>query len=338
MSNTTRIWTAIDFDQDGKQADYLRLPYSSNMSAYGWIPIPLICIRNGRGPTILLSAGNHGDEYEGQIALIKLAREISPSQVNGRIIILPSLNYPAVAAGQRVSPIDEGNLNRLFPGKAHGSPTEMLAHYIDDVLFPISDLVIDLHSGGRSLEYLPLALARPGLTPEHQEAVRELLRAFDAPVGVLTDGEGGGGATTLYAAAEQRGIPALTTELGGGATLSPVGLAIAETGVRRVLKHYGIVPDMAVRETKGCRLMRSLGRNAAVYATESGLFQPFAAVGDVVEAGQEAGCIHSYESPLTPPVVLRFPTGGMVSCRRFPTMTARGDCLYNLMTDVGRPL
>jgi predicted deacylase len=304
------------------------------MSAYGWIPVPMVCIKNGSGPTVLLAAGNHGDEYEGQIALIRLAQEIDPAKVSGRIIILPALNYPAVAAGQRVSPIDDGNLNRLFPGQANGSPTEMLAHYVEEVLFPLSDVVIDLHSGGRSLEYLPLALARPGLTLEGRQAVRELLTAFGAPVGVITDGDGGGGATTLYAAAEQRGIPALTTELGGGATLSSEGLAIAENGVRRVLSHYGVVEGLNVQRSSRTRLMRSLGRNVAVYAPESGLFQPFVKVGDTVKTGQEAGCIYFYDDPMRAAITLHFVASGVVSCRRFPTITERGDCLYNLMVDL----
>jgi predicted deacylase len=197
----------------------LRVPYSSDLSAYGWIPVPLICIRNGEGPTALLTAGNHGDEYEGQVALIKLARELDFTQIRGRIIILPALNFPAVAAGRRVSPIDDGNLNRVFPGMANGSPTEMIAHYVDSVLFALSDLVVDLHSGGRSLEYSPCALARPGLDEKHHKAVLELLNAFGAPFSILTDGQGGGASTTLYAAANQRRIPAITTELGGGAGL-----------------------------------------------------------------------------------------------------------------------
>jgi predicted deacylase len=70
----TRIWTTLDLEKDGKQHGFLRLPFSTDLSAYGTIPIPITCIRNGEGPTALLVAGNHGDEYEGQIALSKLAR------------------------------------------------------------------------------------------------------------------------------------------------------------------------------------------------------------------------------------------------------------------------
>ncbi|MEC9247174.1 succinylglutamate desuccinylase/aspartoacylase family protein [Nitratireductor rhodophyticola] len=333
MSDVSMLWTGLDYERSGKQSDYLRLPHSSDLSAYGWIPIPLVVIANGTGPTLLLTAGTHGDEYEGQIALNRLARELRPEDINGRVIIMSALNFPAVMAGRRVSPLDEGNLNRLFPGDPKMGPTAAIAHYVDRVLFPKCDLVIDLHSGGRSLDYLPLALAHPGSNADHRENVKALLDAFGAPFSVLTDGSGGGGHTTLYAAAAKRGIPALTTELGGGATLSPRGLAIAETGVRRVLKRFGIAPGLNVDDTSSTRFMRSLGREAAVYAPDGGLFEPNADIGEMVAAGDLAGRIHFPDSPMKDPVEFHFSTAGTISCRRFPTLTQRGDCLFNLMTD-----
>ena len=60
-TSTSRISSEIDFDRDGKQIGFLRLPHSVHRSAYGWIPIPIACIRNGDGPRVLLMAGNHGD-------------------------------------------------------------------------------------------------------------------------------------------------------------------------------------------------------------------------------------------------------------------------------------
>ena len=106
MTGKTQVWTPLDFDVDGKQCDWLRVPYSTDLSGYGFVPIPVISIKNGTGPTALLIGGNHGDEYEGQVALAALAREIEAEAVRGRIIILPSLNLPAVEAGRRVSPLD----------------------------------------------------------------------------------------------------------------------------------------------------------------------------------------------------------------------------------------
>ena len=68
-------------------------------------------------PTVLLTAGVHGDEYEGQVTLTKLVKEITPDQVNGQIIIVPMTNFPAANAGLRTSPIDDLNLNREFPDR-----------------------------------------------------------------------------------------------------------------------------------------------------------------------------------------------------------------------------
>lgn len=335
MASETRIWTPVDFDADGKQGEWLRLPFSSDLSAYGFVPIPIVCIKNGEGPTALLIAGNHGDEYEGQVALGKLAREVSTDDMRGRLIILPALNFPAVEAGRRVSPLDEGNLNRMFPGDAAGSPTQMIAHYVSDVLLPMADLVIDLHSGGRSLHYLPCALVRPGKTDAETAELVDLMNAFAAPITSISDGSGGGGATTLSAVAHKLGVPILTTELGGGATLSREGQRLAEQGLARVLKHYGILPRTLVEAGSRTRLMKVDGTNAFTYATRKGIFEPAAELGEMVAAGQPAGVIHPIDWPLQPAEPIHFRQSGMVACRRAPSLTLPGDCLFKLLVDAG---
>ena len=40
------------------------------------IKIPIVTINNGNGPTILLTSGNHGDEYEGIITLKILLKKL----------------------------------------------------------------------------------------------------------------------------------------------------------------------------------------------------------------------------------------------------------------------
>jgi predicted deacylase len=334
MAATTRVWTPIDFMADGRQEDCFRVPHSTNLSAYGWIPVPLVCLKNGRGPTALLVAGSHGDEYEGQVALMKLAREIGLSEVAGRIIILPALNFPAVDAGGRVSPIDQGNLNRLFPGDPHGTPTEMIAHYVSETLIPMADLVVDLHSGGRSLHYVPSALVRPGRTVGEHRVLLQLMEIFGAPVSFVSNGAGGGGVTTLAAAAQARNVPALTTELGGSASLSRSGLDLAEAGLRRLLKHLGIVPDMAVKPARPTRLMEVVGRASFVYARSRGIFEPAAGVGDEIAAGDIAGYIHHFEWPARGPDTLLFDRSGLVACQRAPSLTQPGDCLFKIVEDV----
>ncbi len=53
----TQITPTVDFDQEGKQVGWLRLPHSVTRSAYGTLAIPIAVIRNGAGPQILLISG-----------------------------------------------------------------------------------------------------------------------------------------------------------------------------------------------------------------------------------------------------------------------------------------
>src|SRR5438445_9556305 len=109
------ISATVDLTANGIQHGFLRLPHSDDASAWGSIMIPITVAKNGDGATALLTGANHGDEYEGVIALLDLARTLSIDDVSGRIIIVPAMNYPAFRAGTRMSPIDRLNLNRSFP-------------------------------------------------------------------------------------------------------------------------------------------------------------------------------------------------------------------------------
>ena len=119
----SRLSADIDLLAEGKAHGFVRVPHSVHRSAYGWIPIPIVRLKNGDGPSVLLQAGTHGDEWEGQIGLGNLLRALEPKDIKGRLVILPSANFPAAMAGQRTSPIDDGNLNRLYPGDAEGTIT-----------------------------------------------------------------------------------------------------------------------------------------------------------------------------------------------------------------------
>lgn len=81
VGKPSRLSTRVDFDADGKQFGYLQLPHSVRRSAYGWLPVPIACVRNGNGPTVL--SGVHGDEYEDQITLSKLIGDLEPAAVSG---------------------------------------------------------------------------------------------------------------------------------------------------------------------------------------------------------------------------------------------------------------
>lgn len=328
----SRLSADIDLEADGKATGFVRVPHSVHRSAYGWIPIPIVRIANGAGPRVLMQAGNHGDEWEGQIALGNLLRGLEPADIRGRLVILPSANFPAAMAGTRTSPIDNGNLNRSFPGTPEGTITEQIAHFIEHVLMPRFDYAFDFHSGGSSLAYIPSALAaRHGDSAKLARSI-ELLKAFGAPVSYLAAAPQGGG-RTFTSAAHRQGVVSMGTELGGGGLVTPASLRVAEDGMRRVLAHVGLLQGKVPAPTP-TRLTELGGDDYYVYASDGGLFEPLVDLGDEIRQGQPAARIHFHDTPWRAPVTLAFKRDGLVLCKRVPARCERGDCLFHLATDV----
>jgi len=328
----SRLVAEVDFEADGKQTGFVRLFYSSHASAYGFLPIPIVVIKNGDGPTALFTSGNHGDEYEGQVALTYLARQLDPTKIKGRVILLPMANFPAGMAGRRTSPIDDANLNRSFPGNPDGTVTQQIAYWIESTLLPKADFVADLHSGGSSLMYVPCALMKLSGNAARDVKQRALLEAFGSPLAYITPGGSGTGAdNTLSGGAERLGIPALGTELGGSGTVTPAALRIVRRGLTNMLVHAGILPESErVAVAKPTRIVTVAGPEHFVYASENGVWEPMVELGQTVKAGQLAARIHTPETPWARPAELRFRAGGLVLCKRIPGRTLRGDCLFHL--------
>ncbi|MET4483683.1 succinylglutamate desuccinylase/aspartoacylase family protein [Bradyrhizobium sp. F1.13.3] len=336
----SRIWTELDFDAVGKQVGYLRLPLavydrSGDDVGYNYEPIPIVTIRNGEGPGVLLMAGNHGNEYEGQIILMNLIRTLRTEDIRGRLIILPAANAPAVRADRRISPLDDGNLNRQFPGDAEGGPTSMIAHLIESELLPRVDYAFDLHSGSLSLEYLPCAvIARPP-QPDRLEGAVSLLRVFGMPIGMVVEHSTGGDGA-LIGACRRQGVQHLSTELGAGGTVSHSAVEMAQHGLVRLLHHVGVTTRVLTdRAPSECRLLHRVPARQYVYAdtSERGLFEPLVGLGDEVAAEQIVGRIHFTTTPWREPEPVVAKTGGIVLCRRIPARTGRGDCVFVLGRD-----
>ena len=333
-NNPTMVFTDIDYEREGKQVDWLNLPHSVTRSAYGAIAIPITVIRNGPGPTVFLMAGNHGDEYEGQIVLSKLVRALEPEHIKGCVIILPAANLPAAMAGTRVSPIDQGNLNRAFPGDPHGTPTFAIAHYIDSVLYPMADFHHDLHSGGSSLRYMPFCSMRKSGDAALDARSLAALKAFDAPLSMVWAYAPEN--RLASAAAARRGLVSLGGEFGGGGDVNRSSLAMLERGVRNFLRFSGVMAqkDTApVEPLHGTRLMEVSSREHYVQATEPGLLEPLVDLGTEVEKGQLAGQIHFVDNPARAPVQVYFRRAGMLVCQRHFGRVERGDCVAHLATD-----
>ncbi|WP_259218637.1 extracellular solute-binding protein [Bradyrhizobium centrosematis] len=328
MIQKSRVWTDVDLNAEGIAHGYLRVPFSSNESGAGWIPVPIAVVKNGVGPSVLLMAGNHGDEYEGQVLLMKFLRSLSPELVKGWIIILPGVNGPADEAGNRVSPIDGGNLNRLFPGDADGTPTQMIAHHVVSVLLSEVRYCFDFHSGGNSLEFIPAAHLVAPDEPELRAEPIGFLKAFGMFNSILIEGLMDGD-QRLLGSCRRLGVGHMSTELGGGGRLSLRALRAAERGLSRLLNHVGVLAHEADEEPapSSTFYLRHPTRDY-VYSTANGIFESFFEPGDTVADGEVAGVVRFTETPWREPEVIRFGKGGTVLLVRAPARTKIGDALF----------
>lgn len=337
-SNTnkpSRVTSDVDFSVDGKQFSYLNVPHSRNDSAWGSVRVPIIVIKKGEGPTVFFTGGNHGDEYEGPIALLKLARSLEPAQLTGRVIIMPTLNLPAVRVGARLSPIDGLNMNRVFPGVRAGTVTQMIADYVYTTVLPQADVVVDIHAGGKTMSLVPCAVMHQLEDKLLMDRTMAALLAFGAPLGLVLkelDSEG-----MLDTAVEDMGKIFISTELGGGGTVTTYSMGIADTGIRNILCHFGLIDEAVVtpqaRGLSATRLMHTPDDDCFVIANENGLYEILIDLGAEIEEGTPIGQIHFYETPERAPSLYKARRTGMVIDRHVPGLIQAGDCLALIATD-----
>ncbi|OSQ55736.1 hypothetical protein MCRY_20205 [Marivita cryptomonadis] len=322
----TQVKATVDFETLGKQVGWLRVPHSVTRSAYGVIPVPIAVWRNGAGPAILLTAGTHGDEYEGQVVLTRLIQQLDVKDIRGLLIVIPSLNTPAAIAGTRVSPLDEGNLNRAFPGDPSGGPTWKIADYVHNHLVPIVDVVGDFHGGGTSLSYRPHASTH--YAPDASDALKArslaAVKALGVPhVAILENSSGGGAVST---ATRKHNKIYLNGEYGGTGSLTQSGIALVDNAVQRLLAFFGAT-DRHFDPLPEPQVLRLFGH---VYVPEPGVFVPATELDDAVKAGDLCGQLIFPENPQRPAIDMLFERAGDVVCQRHPARVDRGDCVAHL--------
>jgi len=323
------VTTDVDFEQDGKQTSFLSVPHSHNRSAWGALRIPITVVKSGTEPTLLLVSGLHGGEYEGVVALMNLSRALRPESVHGRVIVIPALNPPAVGAGQRLSPIDGMDLNRVFPGNPRGTVSEIIAHYVTETIVPLCDAVVDLHSGGESLDLSPYISMHYLGEPLQRDRTLAALKAFQAPSALLIHEISGEG--LLDYEVENQGKVFLCGEFGGMGTLAPPHLRTVERGVENLLKHFGMLQgEVATRASLSLPETRYLEVPDPCYycaADAEGVYESFYELDDEVSAGQPVGRIHFPSNPDWEPQPVLARRAGTLLGRRGPGWVEVGDCV-----------
>jgi N-alpha-acetyl-L-2,4-diaminobutyrate deacetylase len=235
---------------------------------------PLIEITgHASGKTAVFIAGIHGDEYEGPAALWQLAEMLEGMPLAGRVLIVPIAHGAAFNAGLRESPVDGLNLARVSPGDPAGRVTERLAHALMTEVVAKADLLVDSHSGGRLLAFVPVA----GFYAEGPEAAASLQLARQMGLPHLWQLPPVPGVLSFEAA--KRGIPVTGAEIGGRGNARPGDVAMYLDAYLSVLRHNGMLAG------DGAGLTRHLLRGDWTVSPVAGYLQPLVTLGAQVRAG-----------------------------------------------------
>jgi predicted deacylase len=326
---TIHEFDQIDFDRPGKSFYELAFIHDGNWAS---IMFPLIVINgeNGAGKGIGAFGGTHGNEYEGQVAILRLAHELDPREMSGRVILIPRLNPPACAAGTRESPLDRGNMNRAFPGDAGGTITYRISHFVSSIIFPQIEVVLDMHAGGTKLRFPVAASCLEVPDPAlWQETVRVAF-LFDTPfIGV---GRASFQLGTLTGHASSLGKVSIGGEFGYCRSVHLAGVRHVYEGIKNVLRHYGNLPGK-VQKVDPTRdrppiLLRAAEAEDFVPSPFSGVFEPVVDVGHRVRKGDLLGRLYNFERIDHAPVEIRSRRDGYVLMLEFEGPVQKGDWIY----------
>ncbi|MGI9388442.1 MAG: succinylglutamate desuccinylase/aspartoacylase family protein [Boseongicola sp.] len=328
--SVSHVKLTTDLTTAGRQFGDAMLRWSDNNNPLGYHPIPVISLKGGDGPVLLLIGGTHGDEFEGPSAIMRLVNRLDPTTMRGQVIAIPALNAPALKSSSRVSPLDGANLNRAFPGELAGGPTAMLAHFVETEILPRCDAAVDLHSGGKASFFQPCAL--PTDTEDRALAAKnmELARVFGLPLiwrlGAHNDNR------SVNSAAERAGVPMIATELGGSGGVDPTITDQAEAGMMNVMRHLGILEgDVTPVPTQ--RVVEIAEPQDSLYAQSAGLFDRAIHAGQDVNAGEFAGFFHYVGEPERESDRLTFSSDGMILAHTNRGVVSRGELLALVVRD-----
>lgn len=318
----------IDWESPGGR--FYHVPFTLD-GAWGRVRVPLYVACAPRpGKTIVAIGGTHGDEYEGPVGLKNLIQELDATAlVAGRLIVIPVLNVPAFHAVQRASPLDGGNMNRVFPGRADGSITWRIARFVTDEVLARADVVIDIHAAGTGMEIARSASFHQVDDPVRFREFAEVAMLFGMPfVMVYTSGMGTG---LLTEQAEALGKITIGGEFGYGASTDLLGVRWAHHGTLNVMRHFGLldspIEDLVPPDVDRQRLVVATDIDRYLTAPSRGISEPLVPLGTFVTAGTPVARLHDFDRVDEPGVTIRADGDGYVLMRRFRALTEQGDCV-----------
>jgi N-alpha-acetyl-L-2,4-diaminobutyrate deacetylase len=320
----------LDLDSPGRRDYWVALEHDS---IWGDHLVPLTVwvgpeVKPGRG--LVAFGSNHGNEYEGPMALKRLLREIRIEEVRGRIVLVPVLNPSAFHAGTRESADDGVNLNRAFVEGAGKTPalhgiTHRIAAFVRDHIWPRVHVVLDLHSGGDVARFALCASFHPVDDPAQSREIEETARWFGTPLLItyqnLTPG-------LLPSEAERLGKITVGTELGWGRAVQAEGVRYGRQGVLAAAIRHGQMRgtiEPIGHHKAGTQVKAAMvDRECFTVAPFAGHYESLIECGQRVCRGDVIGHLHDFDQIDQEPWPATAGVDGIVIAQAWAAPVARG--------------
>ncbi len=321
----------LDLESPGRRDYYVALEQDSIWGDH-LIPLTVLVGPEAKpGQGLVAFGSNHGNEYEGPVAIRHLMRDIPLERVRGRIILVPVLNPAAFRAGTRDSSLDDGvNLNRAFVDGAGAAPgmkgiTHRIAAFVRSAIWPHVHVVIDLHAGGHVARFQPLVSFHGVDDPEQARVIEETARWFGTPLVIAYQNETPG---LLPSEAERLGKITLGAELGWGAALSVQGVRYGRQGVMAAAIHqgqlHGEISPIAHHAAGTQVRAEMIDRECFTPAPFGGHYEPLLECGTQVKAGEVVGLLHDFERIDLDPHPIRAGVDGIVIAQAWGAVVLQG--------------
>ena len=284
-----------------QRLDFAVAPLASG----GWVTVPVHILSGARPrPRVVVVAGVHGDEAEGMLALHDFGRACDPASLQGTVVLVPVANPMAFAAHARRSPVDQLDLNRIFPGRPDGTASERLAHHLLHDIVAGADFLFTLHSWfatGSVVDYVEYPAGTAPLAVRSREAAVAAgfrrLRASGWPEGALVP------------VANALGVPGIEAEIGGHGISNVDNRAAYLEHLRRLLQHLSVLPGAPPPNPAP----EFYGRGHLT-APASGVLRLTVRLGDTVEPGALLATVQDLHGDAL--AEIRAPHAGLVAAAR----------------------
>lgn len=246
-------------------------------------PVTLI---NGAedGKILLATAGIHGCEYPGILAVTELAKTINPKAVSGGVILIHAVNMSGFLLRQPfVVPADEErkNLNRLFPTDGTGTLADKICCFLMETFVKKCDFHVDLHSGDMVEDLEACAIVANIPDPEKKALITDVVRH----TGFHWRMNSGGRREFYNGSAVACGVPSVLFERGGAGLCLPQDVADDKSDLIRVMQCLHILSGEAPINEKQIFFDRHEWTEAE--PGDEGMLIPFVKVGDDIRQGQK---------------------------------------------------